>query len=182
MGAATTLLKGMLTQQSWSRSQEMARWWSVCLRNLPGQLGVKLRRRALKSQAGSLGERVTFAEHVRLQNPEKLFLGDDVCVEHGAQLNASGEIRMGHRVRIGFGARIWTDNHLFADPSVPLQQQGFEFKPVIIEDDVIIGAKCFIKPGVSIGKGSVLKPGTVLSKSVPAHSVVEGNPGTLART
>lgn len=55
----------------------------------------------------------------------------------------------------------------------------FESAPVIIEDDVWIGFNATILKGVTIGKGSVIEPGTVVSKNIPAGSVVSGNPAVI---
>ena len=57
----------------------------------------------------------------------------------------------------------------------------FDSAPVIIEDDVWIGYNATILKGVTIGKGSVIHPGSVVSKNVPAGSVVSGNPAELKK-
>jgi acetyltransferase-like isoleucine patch superfamily enzyme len=51
----------------------------------------------------------------------------------------------------------------------------FSSSPVIIEDDVWIGYNATILKGVTIGKGSVIQPGTLVTKNVPANSMVSGN-------
>jgi maltose O-acetyltransferase len=53
--------------------------------------------------------------------------------------------------------------------------------PVVVEDDVWIGARVIILPGVTIGTGSILGAGSVVAHSVPAYSVVVGNPGTVVK-
>jgi len=55
----------------------------------------------------------------------------------------------------------------------------FDSLPVIIEDDVWIGFNATILKGVTIGKGSVIQPGAVVLKNVPAGSIVSGNPGEI---
>ena len=52
----------------------------------------------------------------------------------------------------------------------------FGSSPVIIEDDVWIGYNATILKGVTIGKGSIIQPGALVSKSVPSGSIVSGNP------
>jgi acetyltransferase-like isoleucine patch superfamily enzyme len=55
----------------------------------------------------------------------------------------------------------------------------FDTQPVFIEDDVWIGFNATILKGVTIGKGSVIQPGALVSRSVPAYSIVSGNPATI---
>lgn len=55
----------------------------------------------------------------------------------------------------------------------------FDTGPVFIEDDVWIGFNATILKGVTVGKGSIIEPGTVVSKSVPPGSIVSGNPGVV---
>jgi acetyltransferase-like isoleucine patch superfamily enzyme len=55
----------------------------------------------------------------------------------------------------------------------------FDTAPVVIEDDVWIGYNATILKGVTIGKGSVIEPGAVVSKNVPAGSIVSGNPAVV---
>lgn len=55
----------------------------------------------------------------------------------------------------------------------------FDSAPVIIEDDVWVGFNATILKGVTIGRGSIVEPGAVISKSVPARSIVSGNPAVI---
>ncbi len=74
-------------------------------------------------------------------------------------------LTFGNAVLLGPGVSIWTSNHQFADPEVLIADQGQEFKPVIIEDDVWLGANSFIMPGTHLGRGCV----------VSAEAMVGGN-------
>ena len=78
---------------------------------------------------------------------------------------------------------IYTQNHNFSNISIPMDQQGFqEEKEVIIEDDVWIGGRVIILPGVKIGKGSIIGAGAVVSKNVDPYSIVVGNPARKVKT
>lgn len=64
-----------------------------------------------------------------------------------------------------------------------MDKQGWaDEKPVVIEDDVWIGLRVTILPGVTIGKGSVIGASAVVTKSVPPYSVVAGNPAKIVKT
>jgi serine acetyltransferase len=53
---------------------------------------------------------------------------------------------------------------------------------VVFEDDVFVGPGAIILPGVTIGKGAIVTAGTVVNRSVPPRTVIQGNPGRLVAT
>lgn len=88
-----------------------------------------------------------------------------------------GNVKIGSHVMMGPEVLIYTQNHNFSRVDIPMDEQGFSNeKQVIIEDDVWIGARVIILPGVKIGRGSVIGAGSVVSKSIPEYSVAVGNP------
>ena len=72
-------------------------------------------------------------------------------------------------------------NHIFASCDLPIREQGLTCKGIVIEDDVWIGTGVKILDGITIGKGSVIGAGTVLTKSIEPYSVVVGVPGRVIR-
>lgn len=54
-------------------------------------------------------------------------------------------------------------------------------KPIVIEDDVLIGARCIILKGVTIGARSIIGSGSVVTKSIPADAIAAGNPCKVIR-
>jgi maltose O-acetyltransferase len=127
------------------------------------------------------------------------YCGQNVNVDHGATfgrhtvsigtnssigMNASvgsGTI-IASNVMMGPEVLIYTQNHITSRVDIPMVQQGFtECAPVRIGDDVWIGARVIILPGVTIGSGSVLGAGAVISRDVPPYAVVVGNPGRVVR-
>jgi maltose O-acetyltransferase len=77
---------------------------------------------------------------------------------------------------------IHTRNHRHDRIDIPMCQQGFgEMKPVIIEDDVWLGERVIILPGVTIGKGSIIGAGAVVAKNVPPYSIAVGNPALVVK-
>lgn len=55
-------------------------------------------------------------------------------------------------------------------------------KPILIEDEVWVGARCIITKGVTIGKGAILAAGSVVTKNVPPYTLVAGNPARHIKT
>ncbi len=74
------------------------------------------------------------------------------------------------------------ENHQSAKRDVPMRLQGYKkFPPIRIEDDVWIGARVIVLPGVSIGKGAIIGAGAVVTKDVPAYAICVGNPARVIR-
>src|SRR5699024_4409224 len=93
-----------------------------------------------------------------------------------------GEITIGNGVMIGPYCLIYTCNHNTKDLSVPMFKQGMDvMKPVVIEDDVWIGGRVIILPGVHIGTGAIIGAGAVVTKDVPEYAIVAGNPAKIIR-
>lgn len=66
--------------------------------------------------------------------------------------------------------------------NVPMAMQGLENLPVTVGDDVWIGSRVMILPGVKIGKGSIIGAGAVVTKDIPEYSIVGGVPAKLIRS
>lgn len=97
-------------------------------------------------------------------------------------LSYTGGGRIGSHVMMGPEVYIYTQNHNFSRIDIPMDQQGWtEEKPVTIDDDVWIGARVTILPGVIIGKGSIIGASAVVTKDVPPYSVVAGNPAVVVK-
>lgn len=124
--------------------------------------------------------------------------GTNVNIEKGAHF--SSEMSLGNNSGIGINAQIapyvsigndvmmgpecmmYTVNHGMERTDVPMWRQNFtKPKPIVIEDDVWIGSRVIILPGVHVGKGSVIGAGAVVTKSIEPYSVVGGNPAKLIR-
>lgn len=93
-----------------------------------------------------------------------------------------GPVRIGQHVMMGPEVIVLTRNHRFDRIDVPMWQQGhLDVEPVVIEDDVWIGTRAIILPGVHIGKGAVIGAGAVVTKDVPEYAIVGGNPARVIR-
>jgi maltose O-acetyltransferase len=80
---------------------------------------------------------------------------------------------------IGPNVQIYTAAH---DLRAEARIQGWEVaRPVLIEDNVWIGGGAILLPGVNIGRNAVVGAGAVVTRSVPANTVVAGNPARVLR-
>jgi maltose O-acetyltransferase len=108
-------------------------------------------------------------------------IGDYSGIGINATLDGTGGIVIGNDVMFGSDVVILTANHKHDDITRPIRLQGAESAPVIIEDDVWIGMRVIILPGVRIGRSSVIGAGAVVTKDVPPFSIVAGNPAKVVR-
>lgn len=123
-------------------------------------------------------------------NPIASNLQADVYVEPGATLTIGNNVgmsstrlwihesaRIGNNVKIGGCVLITdTDAHPMDYMARRSSNEGTKSAPVVIEDDVWVGAHCIILKGVTIGARSIIGAGSVVTKSIPADCVAAGNP------
>lgn len=150
-----------------------------------------------KRKKGSLVRRRTRMDVLPFNN---FVLGYDSTIEDFATINNGvGDVLIGDRTRIGLGCvligpvSVGNDvmfaqnivvsglNHGYQNLSLPPSKQPVETKPIVIEDEVWIGANSVITAGVRIGKHSVVAAGSVVTKSVPPYSVAAGNPARILK-
>ena len=110
-----------------------------------------------------------------------LKIGNNVGINHYCFIGVRGNITIGDNVIFGPRVNIFSENHVFNDPDIPIKNQGVEKKDTIIGNDVWIGANVSIMPGVKIGNGCVIAAGSVVTKDVPDFSVVAGVPAKIIK-
>lgn len=114
--------------------------------------------------------------------------GGKISIDSGCSINPYTIIyghgkgtRIGKNVLIAGHCMLIPANHIFSRTDIPINQQGTSSKGIIIEDDVWIAAGCKILDGVTIGKGSIIAAGTIVSKSVEPYSIVAGVPSKVLK-
>lgn len=113
------------------------------------------------------------------ENNAKIHIGNDVGIS-SACIWAKKSISIGNHVKIGGDCiLIDTDAHSldYAIRRAPnIDSKNAHSRPIVIEDDVLIGTRCIILKGVTIGARSVIGAGSVVTKSIPADCIAAGNP------
>lgn len=113
--------------------------------------------------------------------PSTLTLGNNSGL--GINCKIGGSVAIGDDVLMGADCVILTRNHRFDDLSRPMRQQGyFDDDPVSIGNDVWIGSRVTILPGVRVGNGAILGACSVVTKDVPDYAIVVGNPARVVQT
>ncbi|MDP3392435.1 DapH/DapD/GlmU-related protein [Sediminibacterium sp.] len=143
----------------------------------------------LSEQNIVLGNRVTIGKHAIIR-PSNIYggaigaglkVGDHSNIGPYSYIGCSGKITIGNNVMISPRVSIYAENHVFDEANIPMKEQGVTQSAVTIEDDCWIAANSIILAGVTIGKGSVIAAGSVVTKSVPPYSVVAGVPAKVIK-
>ena len=108
----------------------------------------------------------------------RIIIGDDVGIS-GCTITALEKITIGNRVLIGSGVLITDNDGHSVNPIDRHISNDIAVKPIVIGDDVFIGARAIILKGVTIGNGAVIGAGAVVTKDVPAYGIAAGNPAKV---
>ena len=141
--------------------------------------GAKVRRRTrmdiLPFNKFSIGENSTIEDFSTINNGV-----GDVIIGYGTRIGMSnviiGPVSVGNNVIFAQNIVLSGLNHGYEDINTPPRLQKVTVSPIIIEDDVWVGANAMIAAGVTVGKHSVVAGGSVVTKNVPSFSVVACNP------
>jgi maltose O-acetyltransferase len=127
------------------------------------------------------------------------YCGKNINIEHGANFGTGkgisignnsglgvnchvrGPLKIGENVMMAPEVTILTSNHNFEDINKPIIEQGHSIKKVEIGNDVWIGYRAIILPGVSIGNGAIVAAGSIVTKDIPEFAIVGGNPAKIIK-
>lgn len=136
----------------------------------------------------SIGKNVTLTAWDRYQsqkfNPE-ITIGDNSSIGDDSHITAINQIWIGKNVLTGKKILITDNAHGASDYSLlsvaPSKRPLYSKGPVIIEDNVWIGEKSSIMPGVKIGYGSIIAANSVVTHDIPPYSVAAGIPAKVVK-
>ena len=133
----------------------------------------------LKRMLGSVGERVWIAKTFNCDCGKNIHIGSDFTGNHNLTILDIREVHIGNHVMVGPHTLITTVTH----PLDYRRRQEYVAcaQPVVIEDDVWIGGNVTVLPGVTIGQGSVVAAGAVVTQDVPPRTLVGGVPAKVIR-
>ena len=138
----------------------------------------KIRGCAVKGFVEYTGKNINIDRNIKLTS--KLSIDDESGI--GRDSVISGPITIGKNVMIGAELIVLTRNHCIKRTDIPMQYQGFsETQAVSIGNDVWIGHRVIILPGVHIGNGCVIGAGAVVSKDIPDYSIAAGVPARVKK-
>lgn len=120
-------------------------------------------------------------------------IGNNVSINYGTALSVSAGITINDNVLISYGCLFLDNNGHSVDACIRRKDlptlladrdkdwEVVERKPIVISEDVWIGARSIILKGVTIGRGSIVATGSVVTKDVPPWVAVGGNPACIIK-
>lgn len=115
----------------------------------------------------------------------EIHVGDNCGIGANSHITAINCIKIGNNVRLGKNIIITDNAHGASDRKLldinPHDRPLFSKGPVIIEDNVWIGEKASIMPGVRIGRGAIIGANSVVTRDVAPYSIVAGIPAKLIK-
>jgi putative colanic acid biosynthesis acetyltransferase WcaF len=125
----------------------------------------------LRLFGGRIGRGLVIKPNVRIKYPWKLSIGDHCWIGQGAWIDNLDDVSIGNHVCVSQLVYLCTGSHDY-------RRRTFDLitKPIRIEDGARLGARCTILQGVAVGENALVAGGSLVSKDVPAATIVGGNP------
>lgn len=121
-----------------------------------------------------IGDNCYIGDLSRLWSAEKITIGNDVLISHNVNIIDTNSHEINAQERAENGREILKNG-------LPKRKGNVLSSPIVIGDNVWINFNAIILKGVTIGKGSIIAAGTVITKDVPEYSFVAGNPGKIIK-
>lgn len=129
---------------------------------------------------GSFGKKSLLTIGTSFIIPRNIYIGKNVFINAQCLLAAEEKITINDNVRIGFRTMIITSNYTLHYDEKKGGRTPY-FKPVVIEKNAWIGSNVVILAGVTIGEGSIVGAGAVVTKDIPKFSVAVGVPAKVIK-
>lgn len=178
------------------------KFYPLILRHMGSKVFIQEGVEFLSAGKVELGDEVYLFRNVKLNAWNEncqILLGDRVAIDRGADISCSGDnctieigagtfigpytciagpgnVKIGRDCMIAAHSGIVANNHIFADPVQRIRDQGVTKQGIEIGDDCWLGYGVKVLDGVTIGKGSVIGAGAVVTKDLPPYSVAVGVP------
>jgi maltose O-acetyltransferase len=157
---------------------ELILWYSGFLKLIPGQIGCEIRNLFLPYKHG---KNVKVWDFVHIDSPSKLKIGNNVSINRGSVINASGGVCIGNDTLIGPNVTIYSQNHNFNNSNVLIREQGFSLAKVEIGNNVWLASNVTVLPGVTIGENIIVAANSLVNKSISKQGVYAGTPVKLIK-
>ncbi len=158
--------------------------WRLRYRNL--KVGLFFAHRGAEIIVGPNAE-VSIGRYVRLMRDftghfyGKVTIGNNVYFNRGCYISAHESVTIGSNCLFGEQVSIHDENHVPGRDTNPIDTRGYVTAPVVIGNNVWIGAKVTILQGVRIGDNAVIGANAVVTRDVPAYSIAVGIPARVIR-
>ena len=176
----------------------------LLLSHMPGPLGYALRQQIIGKRLGAFGKNSLLDVGLKINGPKNISVGEYTWIDSYTALHSLfGPIRIGKRIHIspycsltagpegieledyvGLSTGVHIYGHTQAPvnglrmsgPMIPWRYKACRSGRVHIERDAFLGVRSIVFPGVTIGRGAVIGAGAIVTKDIPAWSIVVGAP------
>lgn len=152
------------------------------LRSLPN-IFWPIKHFIIKASLKSVGTNFRFGNDSNFNDHRLIEIGNNVFFGQRTTINCIVPVIIGNKVMFGPEVVIMGGDHNFSEPGLPMRdvKNGGINLPIVIEDDVWIGARTIILKGVSIGEGSVIGAGSIITRSTLPYSINFGQPSKFIK-
>jgi maltose O-acetyltransferase len=140
-----------------------------------GRLGFAVRGMLASVLFAESGPHLHLHGRSAVGNGRHIHAANNVGIGQGTTFNGRGDVFLGPHLTMGPGCLFITGDHEVASRR-PLREQHNFHQPIRIGEDVYLGARVIVLPGITIGDGAVVGAGSVVSRDVEPYSIVAGNP------
>ncbi len=185
--------------------REIKIWLEFFISNIPGRIGYLFRSFYFNLRVNKFFCNNVLETGLRIEYPKNLELGSGsyfgfdckiyssefskVKIGSGCEFNSNvminargrGSIFIGNNVLIGPNVVLRSSDHSFVSLSEKISEQGMEDGYIIVKDNVWIGSNCVILKNITIGEGSIVAAGAVVTKDIEPYSLVGGVPAKIIK-
>lgn len=196
MSKTTCLLRGFFLKFTFKKSNGLlfvGRRCKIIFRNKISlgktvNIGDNVEINALSKLGVTIGNNVSILKNTIIECTgviselgEGLVIGNNVGIAQNCFIQVRGKVIIEDNVIFGPNVSVFSENHIFDNPELPVNVQGVSRKGVKIESGVWIGTRAVILDGVTVGKNSIVAAGSIVNKDVPPYSIVGGVPAKLIK-
>ena len=160
--------------------------WHLAARHLPGtnapagRVFKRVRFIVCRTLFKECGINVDIGRKASFGSGRHISVGDNSGIGKNALI--AGPVKIGKNVMMGPDVMLITRNHEFLRTDIPMNLQGVrDEEPIQIGDDVWLGARVILLPGVNIGCGAIIGAGAVVVHDIPDWAIAIGNPATVIK-
>ncbi len=154
----------------------------VVVRNISGKIGLLLRYILVKNLCIECGDNIAIYEGVYLKAVQNIKIGDNVSIHSMCYIDGTGGLTIGNNISIAHASTIMTTNHTWGNKEIPIKYNDSIVDPVVVKDDVWIGAGCRILAGTTINTRAIVAAGAVVTKDVLPNTIVGGVPAKTIKS
>jgi acetyltransferase-like isoleucine patch superfamily enzyme len=159
----------------------LSKLFLLFFRNSSSPIGFVIRYLCVSKLARCCGEKVIISPSVFFTNIQNISLGTNVVIGAMSYLDGYGGISIGNDVAIAHGCTVVSSDHAIDEIGTTVKDSHAIADPVIIGDDVWLGARVIVLKGVTLGSHSVIGAGAVVASDILDWSVSIGVPAKHMR-